>query len=298
MLVFLTGASGLLGRRVSTGLLGRGHRVLALTRGPARREGAVEWISGDPSAAGPWQGRLEGCDAVVHLAGESVGQRWTDTARLHIRDSRLESTRRLVEGLQAARRPPRVLVCASGQDYYPFDDSERAYTESDGPGDSFLARLCVDWEAGARSAERLGLRVAMLRLGVVLAPEGGALEPMARPFRLFAGGPLGSGRQWMGWIHVEDVAAVILRALERESLSGPLNLVAPQALRQADFARLLGAALGRPSILPTPAFALRLILGGFAEHLLQGRRVEPRALLDEGYEFIHSEAGAALRACL
>jgi len=294
MRVFMTGASGFLGRAIGEALLARGLAVVGLSRSGQAPRG-VEAVTGDPAVPGEWQQALAECDAVVHLAGEPVaGARWTDERKQAIRRSRAEGTRQVVAAMAAASRP-RVLVSASGVDYYPFDPSDRRYTEEDGAAATFLAEVCRDWEAAALAAAEHGTRAAVLRIGVVLGHGGGAMSKLAPLFRRFAGGPIGSGRQWMSWVHVDDVAGACLHALDTEGVRGPVNVVAGNQ-RQADFARALGDVLKRPSWLPVPAVALRLAVGELADYLLHGRVVAADVLARSGYAFKHPELSAALAA--
>ena len=303
MRVFMTGATGLIGRALIDALLARGHEIVVLTRKAARarerlpESTAIDLVEGDPQYAGKWQERVAGSDAVVNLAGESVGaKRWDLRQRQILRDSRVDGTRRLVEAIAAipAERRPQVLVSASGIDYYPLDvdsathlDDDDEVDESTAPGDHFLARLCVDWEGEARAAEDLGVRVVLMRTGLVVGGTGGAMDRWMIAFKSFAGGRLGSGRQWVSWVHLDDVVGAYELALETTSLSGPVNLVGPERLRNAEFARQLGSALGRPSWLPVPGPMLRLAVGGLAEYLLHGRPAVPAALRRAGYTFRH-----------
>ena len=304
MRVFITGGSGYIGRAISQALIARGDQVRVLSRDPTRARAhlpdAVEIVEGDPTVAGPWQARVSGCDAAINLAGESLAaQRWDARFRQIAMDSRVDATRFLVEAIAAAEVRPRVLCSASGVDAYAFDadlavlDDEDEVDESAPRGSSFLARLCRDWEEEALAAEAHGVRVVLMRTGVVVGGRGGPIERWARAFRFFAGGKLGSGRQWMSWVHLDDVVGAYLFALDTPSLSGPVNLVAPGKLRNREFARRLGRALHRPAFVPTPAPALRLALGEFAEYLLHGRPAVPRALLSAGYAFRHPELDPA-----
>jgi uncharacterized protein (TIGR01777 family) len=300
MRVFVTGGSGYIGQALISALTARGDRVVALSR-HGQVAHATESVTGDPTASGDWQKRVAGCDAIVHLAGESIAAGRLDAAhRERILSSRREGTRQVVAAIAAARGPdrPKLLVSASGADLYPFDASDRSYTENAGAGDTFLAQVCDVWEKEARAAEPLGVRVARLRTGVVIGPGGGALAKMVTPFKLFVGGPIGSGTQWFSWISLEDVVGAYLHTLKHDDLAGAVNVVAPGAIRQRDFARLLGAQLERPSWAPVPAFALRLAVGGLADYLLHGRRVVPAALARSGYAFRHADVAAALRESL
>jgi hypothetical protein len=310
MRTVVTGATGFVGRPLVAALTARGDAVTVLTRDPARAAALPELagaacVAADLESAGPWQETLAGAGAVLHLAGEPIAsRRWDARAKQTIRDSRVESTRVLVEALAAlppADRPG-ALVTASGVDYYPFaegpaefDDDE--VTERDPPGDGFLARVCRDWEAEAALAEPLGVRVVRLRTGLVLG-RGGALGRMAGPFRFFVGGRVGSGRQWVSWIHLDDVVAAYLAASVDARWTGPVNLVAPEAARNAALASALGAALGRPSWLPVPAAAVRAAVGELAEYLLHGRKVVPARLRALGFAFRHPALREAVAAAV
>ncbi len=305
MRVVAAGATGFIGTPLCAALVAAGHAVQVLSRSPARHAPslppgvtALPWDPGQPD--GDWAGAVAGADAVVNLAGASIASgRWTPARKELLRSSRLAATSALVRAIARApeRSRPRVLVSASAIGYYG-DRGDETLTERSRPGNDFLARLCVEWEAAAREAESLGLRVVTPRFGLVLGKGGGALPRMALPFRLFVGGPVGSGRQWVSWIHLDDVVGLVRYALERE-VRGALNGTAPSPVRQADFASSLGRALGRPSWAPVPAFVLRRVLGELADGLLlPSQRVVPSATLDAGYAFRHSDLLAALQAAL
>ena len=296
MRVFVTGASGFLGRAISRALLARGDTVIALSRGGEGEAGA-ELLRGDPTQSGPWRERVRGCDAVLHLAGEPVaGKRWNAEQKRILRQSRVDSGGQIAQAIAAlpAAQRPKVLVTASGIDLYPFDKSDREYAEDAPPGHSFLAELCLAWEAAtAQAAER----TVALRIGLVLGKGEGVIAKLVTPFRLFVGGPVGSGEQWTSWIHVDDVVGAALLALDEGSLHGPLNLVAA-SVRQRDFAQALGDALKRPAWLPVPSLVLRAALGEIAEYLVHGRRAVPAALGTAGYAFKQADLGAAIAASI
>jgi uncharacterized protein (TIGR01777 family) len=308
--VFVTGGTGFMGSALVEALRGRGDQVIVLSRDAERARaslpsGAVA-VEGDAGlGGGEWQRHLAGMDAVVHLAGAPVaGQRWDARYKQILRDSRVESTRHLVEGIAALPESerPRVLVSASGADYYAGaggdgigDDDD--ITESAPPGDSFLGRLCASWEAEARAAEASGVRVVCMRTPLVLG-HGGALERMLLPFKLFAGGPVGRGRQWVSWIHLDDSIRAYLFAIDEPSLAGPVNLSAPEPVRFKALASAIGKALRRPSWLPVPGFALKVAVGELSEYLLHGRRAVPAALLAHGFEFRYPTLEPALRDLL
>ena len=275
----MTGAGGLIGSALRAALEADGDGVVPLPRRPSSAQ-------------------LEGLDAVVHLAGEPVAdKRWSEAQKREIRESRMMGTRALVEALGELDTKPRVLVSGSAIGYYG-DRGDELLDEGSAPGDDFLANVCKDWEAEGQRAEALGMRVVRVRTGIVLAREGGALPKLALPFRLFAGGPLGSGRQWMSWIHLDDEVGLIRHALKNEGVRGAVNLVSPNPVPNAAMAREIGRALGRPSLVPTPRFALKLALGERVEVLVASQRVVPRAAQETGYQFRYPELAPALRDLL
>jgi uncharacterized protein len=298
--VVVAGGSGFVGQVLVAELAARGYEVVVLSRTPGRVAGrlpegvrAVGWD-------GDWAGELPGAAGVVNLAGASIGGgRWTARRKQTILSSRVGTTERLVDAIRAlpaARRPP-VLVNASGIDY-AGDRGDEPVTEDAEAGESFLARVCVAWEGAARRAEELGVRVVLMRTSFVFGRGAPAVRLMTLPFRLFVGGPLGSGRQWFPWISLEDTARLYALALERHSLSGPVNAVAPEQLRQREVARALGRVLHRPAVLPTPAPVLRLVLGEQADLLLHGQRAEPRKALEAGFKLRHPTLRPALEEAL
>ncbi|HEX8437838.1 TIGR01777 family oxidoreductase [Archangium sp.] len=298
MKVALTGASGFLGPVLVQRLLERGHGVHVLARDVARAQARLpSGVTGSYfDASTPLApDALGGAEAVIHLAGEPVAQRWTDKARQRIRDSRVVGTRRLVEAMRAAGTV-RHFVSASAIGYYGADRGAEPLTESSSPGEDFLARVCRAWEAEAQEADAAGIRTALPRIGVVLHPEGGALKQMLPLFRLGLGGKMGSGQQYLSWVHRDDALGLLLFALEQPELRGPMNVTAPQPMTNADFSRALGAALGRPAVVPVPAFALKVALGEMSEAVLGGQRVLPQRAQEAGYRFQHPELPEALRS--
>jgi uncharacterized protein len=288
MRVLMSGAAGLLGSAIGRVLETEGAVITRLVRGGASGHNQIAWEPGKPLTL------PSSFDAVIHLAGESVVGRWTAAKKARIRDSRVQGTRTLAEAVARMGTKPQVLVAASAIGYYG-DRGDEALSEESPSGTGFLAEVCREWEAASEPAERAGVRVAHIRTGVVLSKQGGALGKMLLPFRLGLGGRLGSGRQWLSWIHVDDIVGAVQHALDREKVSGPVNLVGPNPVTNAEFAKALGKALSRPAILPVPAFALRLALGEMAdEALLASQRVLPKRLLTTGYEFRFHELGAAL----
>jgi uncharacterized protein (TIGR01777 family) len=298
--VAVTGATGLIGTRLVRALQARGDEVTVLSRDPLRAREALGDV--DAHAWTPLDGpapaaALGGRDGVVHLAGEPVAQRWTDAARRRIHDTRERGTRNLVEGVGAADPRPRVLVSASGVDYYG-PGGDQPLTEESPPGDDFLARVCVAWEREARAAAELGLRVVNVRTAVVLDASGGALGKMLPFFRLGIGGPVAGGRQYMPWIHADDIVGIYLAALDDESWSGPVNAGVADPPTNREFSRALGRALHRPAFAPIPALAVRLLYGDMAAIVTDGQRIVPTRALEHGYAFRHTELGAALRDAL
>jgi uncharacterized protein (TIGR01777 family) len=278
MNVALTGGSGFIGRAVGQRLRAGGHSVTPVSVRPA-----------------PSPEVFAGCQAVVHLAGEPVAQRWTAAARERILNSRVQGTRVLVEALR--RQPPEVLVSASAIGYYGSRGDE-ILTEDSPPASDFLGQVSVAWEREARAAEALGVRVVTPRIGVVLGRGGGALPMMAMPFRFGVGGRLGSGRQWTSWIHLDDLVALIEFSIGTAAIAGAVNAVAPNPVTNADFTRELAAALHRPALFPVPALALKVLMGEMSQALLASQRVIPQAALRAGFEFRFTDAGQALRQIL
>ncbi|HLK20763.1 MAG TPA: TIGR01777 family oxidoreductase [Bryobacteraceae bacterium] len=282
MNVTLTGASGFIGKRLTRALAEAGHSVHAL--------GRKEWPSDDQE---PPQDALSGADAIIHLAGEPVAQRWTPEVKKKIYSSRVDRTRHLVNALSTQSRRPQILICASAIGYYGSRGDE-ILTEKSAPGDDFLARVVVDWEKAAMLAESLGIRVVRLRFGMVLGKEGGALAKMLPAFRFGVGGRLGSGKQWMSWIHIDDLVRLILFALTTP-VTGAINATAPEPATNAEFTHELAAALHRPAIFPVPKVALKILFGEMSEVLLASQRVLPESAKNAGFAFQHPKLGPALR---
>ena len=300
MRVTVTGATGLIGRRLAAELTDRGDEMTVLSRDPdgARRAlPGVQAAAWDPEGGPAPAEALAGRDAVVHLAGENVAQRWSDEARRRIRDSRVRGTRHLVEGLRAADPRPAALISSSAVGLYgPHGDEE--VDESTPPAGDFLGSVCQAWEQEARAAEELGLRVVELRTGVVMDKSGGALAKMLPPFKLGAGGPVAGGGQYVPWVHTDDVVGMIVAALDDERWSGPVNATAPVPVTNKELSRALGRALGRPAVAPVPAFALKLLYGDMAQIVVTGARVVPRRAQELGYAFRHPGLDEALSSAL
>lgn len=305
MRIAIAGGSGFLGSPLAEVYAEEGHDVRVLTRslpdGTARHEPGtgvpgitrVGWAP--EGRSGPWADAINGADAAINLAGESVGtKRWTPQRKALLRDSRLAPTRSLTAAILTVPQPPRVFISSSGAGYYgPSGDEPK--TEDSPPGTDFLAQLCVDWEKEARQAIRPGVRIAIIRTGVVLERSGGALVEILKPFRFFAGGPLGSGRQYVPWIHRLDWVEMVRWIVETPEASGPINATAPHPVTSKELARALGAAIRRPAFIPAPAPALKAVLGEFAQTVLTGQRAIPARALALGYHFRYPEIDIAFR---
>jgi uncharacterized protein (TIGR01777 family) len=292
--VLVTGASGLLGRALVPSLKSRGFEITRLGRGAATGNDQIQWNPSRPIPADA----ISGFDAVIHLAGESIVGRWTLAKKARIRESRVTGTRNLVQSLVKAARPPRTLIVASAVGYYGNRDDE-ILNEKSSSGSGFLAEVCREWEAACHPAIDAGIRTVQIRTGIVLSTEGGALKQMLLPFRMGVGGRLGSGRQWMSWIHIQDHIAAVHHILKNDLLQGPVNLVGPKPITNAEFTETLASVLSRPAIFPVPAFGMKLIFGQMAEEVLLGsQRVEPARLVNSGYPFQYSELRKALEALL
>ena len=297
MKLLIAGGTGFIGASLCQRLVQRGHELVVLIRQPSRQSAqpGVQLLSWE---TGEWQRALGSMHGLINLAGESVAaKRWTPRQKTLIRNSRIQTTQRLVTAVAQLPRRPAVLINASAVGYYGARGDEEL-VESDSPGGGFLAQLCQAWEYEAQRAEALGVRVARLRIGMVLGRDGGALSKMVPPFRLCLGGPLGSGRQQVSWIHRDDVVGLIEWILERPDVAGAVNATAPQPVTMREFCATLGRVLKRPSWAPVPALALRLLLGEMAELLLSGQRVMPSIALRGGYTFSHPTLRPALEACL
>jgi uncharacterized protein len=301
MRVTVTGATGLIGSALVRELRARGDEVAVLSRNPGRareRLGSdVEAFAWDPRATAAPAEALASRDGVVHLAGENLAQRWNEDVKRRMWESRERGTRLLVEGIRAADPRPRTLVSISAIGYYG-DAGDRLLDEDTPPATDFLAQVCVAWEREAEAAAELGLRVTLVRNAVVLDKHGGALSKMLPPFRLGVGGPVAGGRQYLSWIHLDDVVAILLRALDDDALAGAVNAAAPEAVTNADFSKALGRALHRPAFAPVPGFAIKLLYGDMAQLVTKSQRVVPRRLQDLGFEYRHPDLDEALRSAL
>ena len=293
MKIAITGASGFVGTAVTRLLLNAGHVVTGLgtsTSHPLQSVAHFTWVSADTTLAGKWQASVSQADAVVNLAGRTIFKRWSRAYKAQIVDSRILTTRNIASAMDGEDK---ILISASAVGFYG-SRGDQTLTERSTPGNDFLARLSVDWEEAALEAEKQGARVAIMRFGVVLGTGGGALAQMLPAFRMFVGGPLGSGRQWFSWIHMADLLAAIQFLLDRENARGPYNFCAPGAVRQKDFARSLGTALDRPAVVPAPSLALRLMMGEVAGVLLASQKVRPDRLIADGFAFRFADVDSAL----
>ncbi len=291
MRITLTGATGFVGTRLVNRLLAAGHEITILSR-KARAGSSPRYVVWNPERQDAPAAAFDGCDAVIHLAGEPVAQRWNDAVKRRIRDSRVEGTRKLVRTLSRLPVKPQVLISTSAVGYYGSRGDE-ALTEESAPGEGFLPEVCVEWEKEAAAAEAFGIRVAAIRVGIVLG-RGGALDQMLPAFRLGAGGRLGSGKQWMPWIHLDDLVSLYVFALENKSVRGGLNGSAPHPVTNRDFTAALAKAVSRPAIIPVPVFALKLLFGEMAQVMLASQRVIPEAATLAGFEFKFPRIGPAL----
>ncbi len=298
--IVVIGATGFVGRHMVRHLHGRGHRVIGIARRASNNTADPErlsFLAADAATPGDWQAEVARAEAVINLAGRTIAGRWSEQAKREIRSSRIETTRRVVEALALPGGRCRVLLNASGVGYYG-DRGDEILTEASSPGTGFLAELAAVWEREALAAAKAGIRVVPMRFGLVLGKDGGALSRMLPAFRSFLGGPLGGGTQWFSWIHLEDLLEAVAFLLDADSLSGPVNLCAPEPVPQRDFAAALGRVLRRPSGFATPAFVLRLALGEAAELLLGGQRAVPERLLANGFSFRYSALEPALAELL
>ena len=300
MKIVLTGGAGFIGRAMAQAWTGQ-HQVIVLSRdvegARQRLPESVACVHWDGQTLGEWTEVLDSADVLVNLAGENIAQRWTPAVKVRLHQSRLQPTRLLIEAIATLRQPPATMLQASAIGFYDQNPALEA-DENSPPGVGFLAELCKEWEAAACAAESREVRLCWMRIGIVLGKGGGALEKMLPAFRVGVGGPIGSGKQWLSWIHIDDVVGAAHFLMERPKLSGAFNFTAPNPVTMHEFAHTLGRILRRPARLRVPAFALKIMLGEMAESLLQGARVLPRRLLQAGYPFRYPELESALRAVL
>lgn len=304
MKVAITGATGLVGSRLVEKLKAENHQILVLTRNPDKAKKIfpnsafpqVEIILYNPQASGEWQKVISGCDAVINLAGAPIAERWTPQYKQEILSSRQTVTQKVVEAIKQAEAKPQVLVSASAIGYYGTSETA-TFDETSTSGDDFLAKVCQTWEAEAEKVKEAGVRLVIPRIGIVLA-NGGALGKMLGPFQMFAGGPIGSGRQWFSWIHRDDLVDLIIEALKRPDMEGVFNATAPNPVKMAQFCQTLGEVMNRPSWLPVPDFVLELLLGDGAKVVLEGQQVLPKHTQEVNFQYKYPELKPALKEIL
>jgi uncharacterized protein (TIGR01777 family) len=297
MKFLISGGTGFVGRYLTSRLIKEGHQVTVMTRSlkdSGQSTSGVFYLLADPTQKGVWQEKVKDFDAIINLAGASIFSRWTDAYKKLIRESRISTTRNIVEAIPTNVERKTTLFSTSAVGYYGFHGDEEL-SEGSPPGDDFLARLAIDWEAEALRAGEKGARVVITRFGIVLGEKGGALGQMVPLFRRFIGGPIGSGKQWFSWVHIKDLAEAFVFLTKHPEISGPVNLCAPHPVRNKDLAKSLGKILHRPSFMPAPGFMIKLVLGEFGSIILEGQRVIPRRLLDNGFTFQYPEIEKALR---
>ncbi len=294
MKIFITGGTGFIGSHLSDSLLKKGHIVIAAGGRPVKggaRHPNLKCVSADTTKKGPWQRELEDVDAVINLAGRSIFKRWDEKYKKTIYESRILTTRNLVEALPSGRE---ITLCSTSAAGYYGNRGEDILTESEPPGSDFLALVCRDWEEEAFKAGEKGVRVVTARFGVVLGKGGGALGKMIPAIRFFAGGPVGNGRQWFPWIHIEDLISAILFVFDNKAVNGPLNFTAPGSIRNKELVKALAAVLHRPSFMPAPAFLIKIILGEFGSSILASQRAVPERLLKYGFSFRYPDIKSAV----
>lgn len=305
MKIAISGATGFVGSRLVKRLHTEGHRILVLTRNttfaqkvfPSQAFPNLEIISYTPSVSGSWQDSIAGCDGVVNLAGEPIAEgRWTPERKQEILNTRKLGTQKIVEAIAKANPQPTVLVNTSAIGYYGTSETA-SFDEDSASGNDFLAQVCQEWEAEASKVKNASVRLVILRFGIVLG-NGGALGKMITPFKLFAGGPIGSGQQWFSWIHLDDIVSLIIQALTKPTMEGVYNATAPQPVRMNDLSTTMGNVMNRPSWLPVPGFAIEAILGDGAKVVLEGQQVLPKRTLESGFEFQYPNLPSALKQIL
>jgi uncharacterized protein (TIGR01777 family) len=300
MRALIVGGSGFVGSHLTPFLLEKGFDVTIMARRPDRGPkfpSKVKMLAADATKTGVWQGEVSNYDLLINLAGVSVFKRWNDAYKKLLRDTRILTTRNLVDAIPRDSERRITLINTSGAGYYGSTGDEEL-SESAPPGSDFLARLAQDWEAEALKARDKGVRVVVTRFGIILGKGGGALAQMTLPFKFFAGGPLGHGRQWVPWMHVQDLCRAELFLIEHENIRGPVNFSSPVPVRNADLGKAIGKAVGRPSFMPAPSFMIKLVLGEFGSVILEGQRAIPKVLLDSGFRFQFPTIDEALKNLL
>lgn len=295
MKILITGGTGFVGKQITTRLIRDGHECTILTRRTTQSEEArISFLQGDPTEKGSWQNDIQNHDAVINLAGASIFKRWTREHKKAILDSRVKTTRNIVEGIPWHEKKPFTLFSTSAVGYYGFCGDEKL-TEASSPGNDFLAQVTQDWEAEAIEAERKKARVVITRFGIVLGERGGALGQMIPLFKKYIGGPIGNGKQWFSWIHMKDLCEAFIFLIHHPGLSGPVNVCSPHPVRNQDLAKSLGKVLKKPSFVPAPGFLVKLVLGEFGTVVLKGQRVIPQKLLGHDFKFQYPVIDKALK---
>ena len=300
MKIFITGGTGFVGSHLTSRLLQEGNEVTILTRsvrGPEKGTAGISYVQGDPTRKGPWQEAIGNHEVIINLAGASIFSRWTEEQKKAIRESRIHTTRNIVEGILSPAAEKITLFSTSAVGYYGFCGDEELIEDSP-PGKDFLSRLAVEWEGEALKAKEKRMPVVLMRFGIVLGEKGGALGQMIPLFKKYIGGPIGSGKQWFSWIYIQDLADAIVFLTKHPEISGPVNMCSPNPVRNRDLAKSLGKALHRPSFLAAPGFMVKWVLGEFGSVILQGQRVIPRKLLDHGFVFQYPEIDKALQSIM
>jgi uncharacterized protein (TIGR01777 family) len=297
MKILITGGTGFVGTQITSRLIQDGNEVTILTRSLKGAKGSsprISYLEGDPTKKGPWQEAVKNHDVVINLAGASIFSRWTDEHKKAIRESRISTTQNIVESIPPQSQKPFTFFSTSAVGYYGFHGDEELIEDSP-PGNDFLARIAVEWEGEALKAREKGARVVMTRFGIVLGEKGGALSQMIPLFKKYIGGPIGSGKQWFSWVHIEDLAEAFVFLTKHPEISGPVNVCSPNPVRNKDLVKALGKALHKPSFIPAPGFMMKLVLGEFGSVILEGQRVIPRRLLENGFVFQYADIHKALQ---
>jgi uncharacterized protein (TIGR01777 family) len=297
MKILITGGTGFVGTQITSHLIREGYGVTILTRslrGAKASSPGISYLEGDPTKKGPWQEAIKNHNTVINLAGASIFSKWTEEHKKAIRESRVSTTQNIVEGLPSDPSKKITLLSTSAVGYYGFCGDEELIEDSP-PGDDFLARIAKEWEGEALKAREKGARVVITRFGIVMGEKGGALSQMIPLFKKYIGGPIGSGKQWFSWVHIKDLAEVFAFLLKHPEISSPVNVCSPNPVRNKDLAKALGKALHRPSFIPAPGFMVKLFLGEFGSVILEGQRVIPRRLLDNGFVFQYPDIEKALQ---
>ncbi|MCX8023525.1 MAG: TIGR01777 family oxidoreductase [Syntrophorhabdaceae bacterium] len=300
MKILITGGTGFVGRELTSRLIQEGYEVTILTRSlksTQKTEVGLSYLEGDPTEKGPWQEAIKNHDGVINLAGASIFSKWSEENKKAIRDSRVFTTRNIVEAIPQFKDKQFHLFSASAVGYYGFHGDEELSEESP-PGGDFLAKVAAEWEAEAKKAQDRGARVVITRFGIVLGEKGGALSQMVPLFQKFIGGPIGSGRQWFSWVHIKDLSEAFIFLLKHPEITGPVNVCSPNPVRNRDLAKAIGRALNRPSFVPAPGFLVKLILGEFGSVILEGQKVIPKRLLEKGFTFKYPDINSALESIL